>query len=141
MDIFPGISSFSSGARRHAIVIGGSIAGLSVARVLTNHFQHVTVIERDEPPQARLFRKGAPQARHPHVLLKGGELALEQLFRPDIIWRVLAAGLRRRRIAAPTFEAEPQVAAPALKTFTPGIREIRPSRATAEPVYSEQERR
>jgi 2-polyprenyl-6-methoxyphenol hydroxylase-like FAD-dependent oxidoreductase len=27
-----------------------------------------------------MFRTGAPQARHAHVLLKGGELALEQLF-------------------------------------------------------------
>ena len=64
----------------HAIVIGGSIAGLSVARVLTDHFQHVTVIERDAPPQAAVFRKGAPQARHPHALYKGGELVFEQLF-------------------------------------------------------------
>jgi 2-polyprenyl-6-methoxyphenol hydroxylase-like FAD-dependent oxidoreductase len=64
----------------HALVIGGSIAGLSVARVLTDHFRHVIVIERDAPPQATLFREGTPQARHPHLLLKGGELALEQLF-------------------------------------------------------------
>jgi 2-polyprenyl-6-methoxyphenol hydroxylase-like FAD-dependent oxidoreductase len=75
----------------HAIVIGGSIAGLSVARVLTNHFQHVTVIERDAPPQATLFRKGTPQARHPHVLLKGGELALEQLF-PGLRQELLGQG-------------------------------------------------
>src|SRR5262245_7737464 len=65
---------------KHAIVIGSSIAGLSAARVLTNHFERVTVIERDEPAQSTLFRKGAPQGRHPHVMLKGGELALEQLF-------------------------------------------------------------
>jgi glycine/D-amino acid oxidase-like deaminating enzyme len=64
----------------HAIVIGGSIAGMSVARVLTDHFEHVTIIERDAPPQPTLFRRGTPQARHPHILLKGGELALEQLF-------------------------------------------------------------
>ena len=29
----------------HAIVIGGSIAGMLTARVLTNHFAQVTVIE------------------------------------------------------------------------------------------------
>jgi glycine/D-amino acid oxidase-like deaminating enzyme len=72
--------TFYGPAHRHAVVIGASIAGLSVARVLTDHFQHVTVIERDAPPQSTAFRQGAPQARHPHVLLKGGELALEQLF-------------------------------------------------------------
>src|SRR5262245_44637276 len=56
------------------------MAGLSVARVLADHFSHVTVIERDTPPQETVFRKGVPQARHAHALLKGGELALEQLF-------------------------------------------------------------
>jgi hypothetical protein len=48
------------------------MAGLSVARVLTDYFQRVTVIERDAPPHQRTFRKGVPQARHTHVLLKGG---------------------------------------------------------------------
>jgi len=76
---------------QHAIVIGGSIAGLSVARVLTDHFQHVTVIERDAPPQTTLFRKGTPQARHPHGLLKGGELALDQLF-PGLRQELLGQG-------------------------------------------------
>lgn len=63
-----------------AIVIGSSIAGLTAARVLTDHCKHVTVIERDVAPTAADFRKGVPQARHPHVLLKGGEQALEGLF-------------------------------------------------------------
>lgn len=65
---------------QHAIVIGGSIAGLTAARVLTDYCKHVTIIERDVPSTAKDFRKGVPQARHPHVLLKGGELALEGLF-------------------------------------------------------------
>ena len=65
---------------QHAIVIGGSIAGLAAARVLTDYCERVTVIERDTAPPAREFRKGVPQARHPHILLKGGELALEGLF-------------------------------------------------------------
>jgi 2-polyprenyl-6-methoxyphenol hydroxylase-like FAD-dependent oxidoreductase len=78
-------------AYHHAIVIGGSIAGLSVARVLTEHFQHVTVIERDGPPQPTVFRKGAPQARHPHGLLKGGELALDHLF-PDLRQELVGQG-------------------------------------------------
>lgn len=65
---------------QHAIVIGSSIAGLAAARVLTDHCERVTIIERDAPSTAQEFRKGVPQARHPHVLLKGGEKALESLF-------------------------------------------------------------
>jgi 2-polyprenyl-6-methoxyphenol hydroxylase-like FAD-dependent oxidoreductase len=72
--------SLTNPAYQHAIVIGGSMTGLSVARVLADYFEHVTVIERDLPPQKSRFRKGVPQARHAHILLKGGELALEQLF-------------------------------------------------------------
>ena len=64
----------------HAIVIGGSIAGLTAARVLTDYCERVTIIERDIAPMASEFRKGVPQARHPHVLLKGGEPALEGMF-------------------------------------------------------------
>jgi 2-polyprenyl-6-methoxyphenol hydroxylase-like FAD-dependent oxidoreductase len=65
---------------QHAVVIGGSIAGLTAARVLTDHCESVTIIERDIAPTVSEFRKGVPQARHPHVLLKGGELVLEELF-------------------------------------------------------------
>ena len=35
-------------ARRHAIVLGGSMAGLGAARALTDHFDAVTLVERDE---------------------------------------------------------------------------------------------
>ena len=31
----------------HAVVLGGSLAGLLAARVLADHFDHVTLIERD----------------------------------------------------------------------------------------------
>jgi len=33
--------------RHHAVVIGGSMAGLLAARVLSDHFAQVTIIERD----------------------------------------------------------------------------------------------
>ena len=39
--------------RRHAIVIGASIAGLCAARVLSEHFDRVTVYDRDRLPDAR----------------------------------------------------------------------------------------
>lgn len=64
----------------HAIVIGGSIAGMLTARVLTDHFARVTVIERDNLPDAPAFRAGAPHARHPHGLLVRGQQVMEEFF-------------------------------------------------------------
>jgi 2-polyprenyl-6-methoxyphenol hydroxylase-like FAD-dependent oxidoreductase len=64
----------------HAIVIGGSIAGLMTARVLSQHFGRVTVVERDALPQGGEYRNGAPQARHLHVLLARGQRIMEQYF-------------------------------------------------------------
>jgi 2-polyprenyl-6-methoxyphenol hydroxylase-like FAD-dependent oxidoreductase len=64
----------------HAVVIGGSIAGLLTARVLTNHFAQVTIIERDVLPQTPDFRKGAPHARHAHGLLVRGQQIMETYF-------------------------------------------------------------
>jgi len=80
-----------SPAYQHAIVIGGSIAGLTTARVLRDHFAQVTIIERDGPPTADAFRVGAPQARHPHVLFARGQNILEAQF-PGIVQELIAAG-------------------------------------------------
>jgi 2-polyprenyl-6-methoxyphenol hydroxylase-like FAD-dependent oxidoreductase len=73
----------------HAVVIGGSLAGLLSARVLSNHFKHVTVVERDALPTCAEVRKGVPQARHIHGLLVKGLDILTLLF-PD-----LTASLRK----------------------------------------------
>ena len=75
----------------HAIVIGGSIAGLTAARVLSDHFARVTVIERDRLHGNADFRKGTPQARHAHVLLLRGLQLLEQMF-PGLENDLLAGG-------------------------------------------------
>lgn len=64
----------------HAVVIGGSIAGLSTARVLGRHFSRVTLIERDELTDQSEVRSGVPQGRQLHVLLRGGQEILESLF-------------------------------------------------------------
>jgi 2-polyprenyl-6-methoxyphenol hydroxylase-like FAD-dependent oxidoreductase len=68
----------------YAIVMGGSIAGLLAARVLTDHFDHVTIVERDRFPESDQSRKGVPQGRHVHVLLAKGQEIISQLF-PDIV--------------------------------------------------------
>lgn len=64
----------------HAIVIGGSITGLLAARVLLNHFDHVTLLERDHFPNTPRPRLGVPQSQHVHALLMQGHQILETLF-------------------------------------------------------------
>ena len=84
---------------RHAVVIGGSLAGLCAARVLAEHVERVTVIDRDDFPAEPAVRKGLPQAHHLHVLIPAGQDTLDQLF-PGLI-----AGLHERGavpVAAPT---------------------------------------
>src|SRR5579863_43377 len=67
-------------SNRHAVVIGASMAGLLAARVLSDHFEQVTLIERDQLPREVVARKGVPQGQHLHALLaKGGDI-LTQLF-------------------------------------------------------------
>ena len=65
---------------KHAIVIGGSIAGLCAGRVLSDFFDHVTVIDRDTYPTGTQERAGVPQSRHVHALLARGRQELERLF-------------------------------------------------------------
>jgi flavin-dependent dehydrogenase len=67
-------------AQQHAIVIGGSIAGLLAARIASDHFQQVTVLERDRLPDHPAPRVGTPQAEHTHALLDRGKQILEGLF-------------------------------------------------------------
>ncbi len=83
-----------AGGFGHAIVVGGSIAGLVAAAALSRHFARVTTIERDEYPDAPVSRKGTPQARHVHVLLKQGEAAIERLL-PGLFDELVARGGQR----------------------------------------------
>jgi 2-polyprenyl-6-methoxyphenol hydroxylase-like FAD-dependent oxidoreductase len=94
----------TSSRNSHAIVIGGSIAGLLAARVLVDYFDRVTVVERDSLtpaanaapavgeaqrlrdsfassiPSKPVPRQGVPQSHQLHVLLTQGYRILEQLF-------------------------------------------------------------
>ncbi len=76
---------------KQAIVIGGSITGLLAARVFADHFELVTIIERDNLPEGPEHRNGVPQAHHLHVLLARGLQIVEQLF-PGIGEELGAAG-------------------------------------------------
>ncbi len=77
--------------RSHAVVIGGSIAGLLTARVLSETFQTVTIVERDATDSRAAERKGVPQSPQPHILLTKGYRILKGFF-PDIDADLLAAG-------------------------------------------------
>lgn len=77
--------------QKHAVVIGGSIAGLLAARVLSAAFEQVTIVERDELPAIAAERKGVPQSPQPHILLTKGYRILKELF-PGIEHELLADG-------------------------------------------------
>jgi 2-polyprenyl-6-methoxyphenol hydroxylase-like FAD-dependent oxidoreductase len=76
---------------QRASVIGGSMAGLLAARVLSDHFEEVAVFERDVFPTDVADRKGVPQGRHAHALLAAGRQALEWLF-PGFVNELSAQG-------------------------------------------------
>jgi len=61
------------------VIIGGSLAGLLAARVLSETFEHVTIVDRDEMPVEPVHRKGVPQSRHTHGLLARGFEIFEEL--------------------------------------------------------------
>ena len=75
----------------HALVIGGGIAGLLSAQVLTKYFSKVTIVERDVFASEPEPRKGVPQSHHVHVLLKRGQQILEKIF-PGIEADLIEAG-------------------------------------------------
>ena len=58
-----------------AVVIGGGYAGLVTARVLTDSFREVVVLERDPVDADTGVHPHAPQAYHAHAMLaKGAEI-------------------------------------------------------------------
>ncbi len=54
---------------QHAVVIGGSLAGLMTARVLADHFDQVTVLEKDHIEDQPEVHRSIPQGNHLHALL------------------------------------------------------------------------
>lgn len=63
----------------HAVVLGGSMAGLLAAAVLSEHYRAVTVVERDLLPDEAANRRGVPQGRHVHGLLGRGGQVIDEL--------------------------------------------------------------
>jgi 2-polyprenyl-6-methoxyphenol hydroxylase-like FAD-dependent oxidoreductase len=78
-----------------AVVVGAGMAGLLAAQVLSERYEQVTLVDRDDiiptcdGPAAP--RKGVPQGRHAHALLTRGQLVMEELM-PGLRAEVLAGG-------------------------------------------------
>jgi 2-polyprenyl-6-methoxyphenol hydroxylase-like FAD-dependent oxidoreductase len=85
------IANVGQTRRDRAIVMGGSMAGLAAARVLSDHFREVILVERDQFGALGEHRRGVPQGRHTHGLLAGGLRALEGFF-PRIFEEARRAG-------------------------------------------------
>lgn len=63
-----------------ALVIGAGFAGLLAARVLSESYGDVVLVERDRLAPDTGHRPGVPQAHHPHELLARGAEVLDELF-------------------------------------------------------------
>jgi len=114
--------------RDEAVVIGGSMAGLLSARVLADHFDRVTVVDRDRLPDGPAFRKGVPQSRHLHVLLERGLDIAGRLF-PGILDELVAAGAVSLEWPTDAIFLSPRGWA---KRFSPGIEFVSSSRELLE---------
>lgn len=84
-------SEHARGVGERAVVVGASVSGLLTARVLSDGFERVTLVERNELRDEPVARDGAPQARHPHLLQGSGRVILDDLF-PDFGEEFVAAG-------------------------------------------------
>jgi len=62
------------------VVLGASMAGLLAARVLSERFERVVVIERDGLSPIGEHRRGVPHGRHLHGLHPRGREILDELF-------------------------------------------------------------
>lgn len=83
--------NFGTTNQDRAIVIGGSMAGLLAARVLSEHYKDVVIIERDDLSVEGQNRRGVPQGRHAHAILAGGLNVIEELF-PGISDELVSRG-------------------------------------------------
>ncbi|MFI5488411.1 FAD-dependent oxidoreductase [Micromonospora echinaurantiaca] len=92
-----------------AVVVGGSVAGLLAARVLSDHAESVVILDRDDL-HAPGGRPGVPQGTQLHALLPGGFLQLEQLF----------PGFREQALAQGAVEAPPA----ARRSYLDGRRKV-----------------
>lgn len=86
----------ASSLGHHAVVIGGSLAGLMSAAVLADYFDRVTVFERDQIEDRPVLHKSVPQGNHIHALLLAGQHVMSSLY-PGFIDELKKLGAVRFR--------------------------------------------
>ena len=62
------------------MVLGGGMAGLLAARVLSDAYSDVVVVDRDDLTGTTGSRNGVPHGRHAHCLVARGHQIYEELF-------------------------------------------------------------
>jgi 2-polyprenyl-6-methoxyphenol hydroxylase-like FAD-dependent oxidoreductase len=104
------------------VVLGASMAGLLAARVLSERFERVVMIERDPLPPIGEHRRSVPHGRHLHGLHPRGREILDELFPGftetltasgavgcdvlgDLRWQLSGHQLRQARIGLPALFA------------------------------------
>jgi 2-polyprenyl-6-methoxyphenol hydroxylase-like FAD-dependent oxidoreductase len=106
-----------------AAVLGSGVAGLFAARVLSDHFDEVVMIDRDDVPDGPRARDGVPQGKHFHALLPGGLNIVCDLF-PDFTDDLEAAGAIRCVAGQDFFVFRPEGKSYALAVYQPEPRPV-----------------
>jgi 2-polyprenyl-6-methoxyphenol hydroxylase-like FAD-dependent oxidoreductase len=75
-----------------AVVLGGGMAGLLAARVLSDAYSEVIVVDRDELTGTSSARNGVPHGRHAHCLVARGQQIIEELL-PGVTKEMSDAGV------------------------------------------------
>ncbi|MBL7542759.1 MAG: NAD(P)-binding protein [Bdellovibrionaceae bacterium] len=77
--------------RHHAVVVGGGFSGLLAAKILSENFKKVTLVDKEQTLGLNRTRSGVAQGAHLHVLLQRGQKILQNIF-PDIEDDFISAG-------------------------------------------------
>lgn len=114
-------------------MLGGSIAGTLAARVLSEFYREVIVVDRDQVVSVSGLRRGTPHAGHAHGLHARGCLILEKLF-PDLLGDMRRAQLPVGDLGEQRwyFNARP------FRSTRTGLRSITAQRPVLEEYFREQ---
>jgi 2-polyprenyl-6-methoxyphenol hydroxylase-like FAD-dependent oxidoreductase len=85
------VTAIDNRSKTRAVVLGGSVAGLFAARVLSDAYEEVFVVDRDVLVGTNEPRRSRPQGRHINAMHCRGRLVMEELF-PGITAKMIADG-------------------------------------------------
>ena len=88
------VSAVTAARHTHGLVIGGGLTGLLAARVLANHLDRVTLLDRQPLPRLPALGAGAARAVYPHVHAARGPGSLETLL-PGLTSELMTSGAAR----------------------------------------------